>query len=471
MRKKLLAVLLFTLSSSIFTLCEAQYIILHNFNDTLGGDHPTGSLTLSGNVLYGMTQGIGIGNNYGNVFSIHTDGSAYTVLHSFSSSTPNSPLGSLVLFKNVLYGMTRYGGAHGFGCIFSIDTDGTAYKDQFDFNYTNGINPQGSLIISGDKLFGMTYQGGAHDYGTVFSLDTNGTGFKDMNDFNITNGATPEGSLTLSGNVLYGLVYYGGANSKGCIFSIDKDGSGYNDFLDFNGTNGEFPIGSCAPVVLGNKLYGVTNNGGVSNDGCVFSIGTNGSGDKILHSFSVTDGENPEGSVTLSGSKLYGMTVGGGTAGSGCIFSIDTDGSGFKDLFNFSGTNGVAPYGLLTFSGTTMYGMAIGGGKNNVGVIFSFKDTATGVNKLPANKEIVKIYPNPGNGVFKFQISPAFLQEGMKYNLGVYNLLGEQVYSQSDIQKPQFNIDLSAQPNGVYLYRERRERRRLPAALRVQSSV
>jgi len=35
----------------------------------------------------------------------------------------------------------------------------------------------------------------------------------------------------------------------------------------------------------------------------------------------------------------------------------------------------------------------------------------------------------------------------------VYNVLGEKVYSEFNIQNPTFKIDLSNQPNGIYLYR------------------
>jgi hypothetical protein len=32
-------------------------------------------------------------------------------------------------------------------------------------------------------------------------------------------------------------------------------------------------------------------------------------------------------------------------------------------------------------------------------------------------------------------------------------MLGEKVYSQFNIRNPTFNIDVSSQPNGIYLYR------------------
>jgi uncharacterized repeat protein (TIGR03803 family) len=86
--KKLLGILFLAFSSSLFNLCEGQYTVLHNFNDTLGA------------------------NSYA----------------------------SLMLSGGTLYGMTSSGGTRGAGCIFSMDTDGSGYSDLFNFNDTNGGN-------------------------------------------------------------------------------------------------------------------------------------------------------------------------------------------------------------------------------------------------------------------------------------------------------------------------------------------
>ncbi len=60
------------------------------------------------------------------------------------------------------------------------------------------------------------------------------------------------------------------------------------------------------------------------------------------------------------------------------------------------------------------------------------------------------IYPNPGNGVFTLQSSVV----SGKLSVEVYNVLGEKVYSHYQITKSSnYQIDLSSQPNGIYLYR------------------
>ena len=78
--------------------------------------------------------------------------------------------------------------------------------------------------------------------------------------------------------------------------------------LSFNGTNGESPSGSLTLSADGSTLYGMTYDGGANDDGTIFSIPVTGGTPTILFSFNGTNGEDPDGSLTLSGSTLYGMT-------------------------------------------------------------------------------------------------------------------------------------------------------------------
>ena len=146
------------------------------------------------------------------------------------------------------------------------------------------------------------------------------------------------------------------------------------------------------------------------------------------------------------------MTYDGGLQRDGIIFSLDTNGSDFKGLFGFNGAKGNLPYGSLILSGQELYGMTSAGGPYSYGVIFGC-DTAgatTSVNNLKAITGSVNVYPNPSNGVFTIGVRDK--EQGIS-EMQVYNMLGEKVYSQFNIQHSTFNINLSNQPNGVYLYR------------------
>ncbi len=87
--------------------------------------------------------------------------------------------------------------------------------------------------------------------------------------------------------------------------------------------------------------------------------------------------------------------------------------------------------------------------------------TVTGIQTVIADKISVLVYPNPSGGVFKFQVETDRPDEpfgrekgkGESGEIEIYNVLGEKVYSQFNIQTPSFNIDLSAEPNGIYFYR------------------
>jgi uncharacterized repeat protein (TIGR03803 family) len=75
----------------------------------------------------------------------------------------------------------------------------------------------------------------------------------------------------------------------------------------------------------------------------------------VLHNFTGIDGARPNGTLLLSGSTLYGTTQAGGISNNGVIFEVNTDGSNFKVLKQFRGNDGLAFDGALGLSGTTLY--------------------------------------------------------------------------------------------------------------------
>jgi uncharacterized repeat protein (TIGR03803 family) len=278
--------------------------------------------------------------------------------------------------------MTSYGGSSGYGEIFNINADGTGYAVLHTFLGGDGAAPFGSLTLSGSKLYGMTNTGGGSGKGVLFNMNTNGTGFSVLHHFagGSCDGANPIGSLTLSGSKLFGMTTYGGgASNNGALFSMNTDGTGYSLLHRFTGgtSDGGSPTGSL--TLSGSTLYGLTNYDGSSRTGALFNIGTNGIGFGLLHSFTggPGDGFNPGGSLTLFGSTLYGMTYEGGGSNLGTIFSIGTNGAGFGLLDSFGGApaDGARPvFGDLTLSGdgSTLYGMtAKGDTAHDGGVVFS----------------------------------------------------------------------------------------------------
>src|ERR1035437_186592 len=205
-------------------------------------------------------------------------------------------------------------------------------------------------------------------------------------DFNGTNGGHPLGSLITDGTFLYGMTYQGGINGDGCVFKIKPDGTGYSKLYDFtnDSINGINPYGSL--ISDGVFFYGMTYGGGTYGVGTIFKIKPDGTGYAKLLDFSGTaNGANALGSLITDGTFLYGMTSKGGTNDMGVIFKIKPDGTGYSKLHDYIGypTDGSNPYGDLFFDGTFFYGMTIGGVANNYyGTIFKIKLDGSGYAKL-----------------------------------------------------------------------------------------
>src|ERR1039457_6568158 len=66
-------------------------------------------------------------SGYGTVFRLTTNGSSYTILHSFSSGDAY-PYGGLVQDTHgVLFGTTFWGGYNNNGTVFMLNTNGNPY--------------------------------------------------------------------------------------------------------------------------------------------------------------------------------------------------------------------------------------------------------------------------------------------------------------------------------------------------------
>ncbi len=83
---------------------------------------PLGSVNVIGDVIYGMEGSASHihGITYGNIFTMDTNGSGFQQLYLFDSASGFAPQGSLTVSGNMLYGMTNKGGTNGFGVIFGF---------------------------------------------------------------------------------------------------------------------------------------------------------------------------------------------------------------------------------------------------------------------------------------------------------------------------------------------------------------
>lgn len=257
----------------------SNFNLLHSFSECAGinlcGWVPFGSLIVSDSTLYGTTTDKPF--TQGALFKLNTDGTQYTILHRFYPwGDGYSPYGSLTLSGSTLYGMTAWGGWAGGGVIFKINTDGTNYTILHSFGdgtvANDGWTPYGSLTQSGSVLYGMTSGGGAGGYGVIFRMSMDGEDYAILHSFGdgtiANDGKDPHGSLLLSGSTFYGMTRSGGSNDMGTIFSLPLQGPGMPTGVSAIAGKAQATVSFRAPAsTVGSKItsYTVTSNpaGGV----------------------------------------------------------------------------------------------------------------------------------------------------------------------------------------------------------------
>ena len=204
----------------------------------------------------------------------------------------------------------------------------------------------------------------------------------------------------ISSNTLYGTAAYGGISSNGMIFKMSTDGTGFTVIKNFNGKDGRDPFGL---RFYDNTLYGMTGRGGSANDGTLFKINMDGTGFAVLKNFTGKDGASPD-CLIISGNALYGTTNFGGSksngalrSGDGVLFKINIDGTGFKILKNFGGKDGENPGSRLILSNDKLYGTTVWGGDDNWGTLYRINTDGTDFTVLRTFREANMGPVNPNN--------------------------------------------------------------------------
>ena len=389
------------------------------------GANPTAGLVLSNNSLYG-TAGSGGTSGNGTVFVVHTDGTGFKTLHSFSAtfglryqpvinSDGANPNGAVSLLGNTLYGTTSQGGNGGNGTVFAINADGTGFTNLYSFTAipsflqtnSDGANPHSGLILTSNTLYGTTSAGGTSGAGTVFKLNTDGTGFTILHSFTATSsntnadGANPEAGLILRSNTLYGTARAGGTSGAGTVFKLKTDGTGFTILHGFAGYPNEGAHPYAGLILSSNTLYGTTHEGGSWDFGTVFAVNTDGAGFETLNGlFGGFTAIHPYAGLLLEGDTLYG-TAYEGSSGEGVVFAMRTDGTGFNQVYSFTlasapnpptNADGAHPYAGFLSSSCRLYGTTHDGGSSGYGTVFSLS-FAPQLTIIPSAANIILTWP------------------------------------------------------------------------------
>jgi uncharacterized repeat protein (TIGR03803 family) len=328
------------------------------------------------------------------------------ILHSFGTDPYDGlgPYAGLVFDpEGNLYGTTPAGGYYGGGTVFQLGSNGTGgwtHKNLYNFRYPGVWNPIAGLTLApSGSLYGVATDGsvlGSLRLGAVFEVvPAADQSWSEDALFHFPEsgyaGAYPSTALTLdaSGN-LYGTAE-GGMFDGGIVFELVANEGGWTHKTLYNFRNaGEDAFAPASPLIFdrAGNLYGMTDYGGVYNNGTVFELVPQADGrwaEKVLYSFN-NNGDPYQfvgGLVMDSSGNLYGTTGRGGAYDGGIVFEL-TRGQGHswseKTLHSFgSGQDGNGPLASVVFDAAgNLYGTTSGGGIYNQGTVFELQPVARG---------------------------------------------------------------------------------------------
>jgi uncharacterized repeat protein (TIGR03803 family) len=356
------------------------------FNLSAEGGMPQGTLLEgSDHNLYGTTCS---GGQYGSgsVFLIAPNGSGFTTLHSFNGNDGLCPAAELIERDGYLYGTTSSGGSSsglGAGTIFRLPVVPNPALDVLHaFAYGNpadGAYPFSGLIEVGGLFYGTTMNGGANGDGAIFTMDvsTMPPTVAVLYSFDHTVSFSPVGSLVEDSGVLYGMTQRGGASDFGTIFSIEITGSNFTSH-ELSGYPA-YPYGSL--VKVGSYFYGTTQQlcsgtGGGPISGCGTVLRFDPASGDIEGVYFFMDGFMSPVAPVLPGSDgaLYGTTEAGGAHGAGVVFRLDisTEPATAVALHDFDpAVTGSRPRAGLIEINNVLYGTAWLEGPGGAGTVFS----------------------------------------------------------------------------------------------------
>jgi uncharacterized repeat protein (TIGR03803 family) len=408
-RRRMMGVLIVVVMLPMLTAAawaQGKYKILHRFDPATDGSAVTGGLVFdqSGN-LYGTAAFDGP-YSQGTVFELipqSNGGWAIKVLHSFTGGSDGGiPLATLI-FDQVgnLYGTARQGGTNEDGVVFKLapNQDGS-WTESVLYSFMGGAD--GAVPFAGvtfdqaGNLYGTTVEGGGstnsacnNGCGTVFKLTAKSDGSwteSVLHAFCLRDGCRDGATPFIAGVIfdqagnLYGTTDYGGnlsqCSGSGCgvVFQLTPNADGswtenvLHRFSSINSYWGLHPLDSLIFDGSGN-LYGTAEfGGGAAGGGAVFELTPNADGswrEKVLHSFSGSDGFAPYASLTFDHSgNLYGTTFEGGAKGVGVVFKLMPNSNGGWHetvLHAFLDRPGASPNAGVIFDGAgNLYGTTYG---------------------------------------------------------------------------------------------------------------
>lgn len=225
-------------------------IVLHHFGSGgTDGETPVGTpIQASNGHLFGMTRNSGFYNE-GTIYRYRLDLSQYITVKPFSGTAgPNEgahPEGDLYEASNgMLYGMTMMGGTTDGGALFELDPNTFSYTLHRSFTSSGGGHrPMGNLIEYNNMLWGLTQQGGTSNYGVLFRIGLSGASYVSYSLTGSTGGRPTGDILLASNNMMYFMTPSYAANSQGALVEFNPASSVFTTKHDFDNTTGYGTLG------------------------------------------------------------------------------------------------------------------------------------------------------------------------------------------------------------------------------------
>jgi uncharacterized repeat protein (TIGR03803 family) len=365
--RKILVAAFTVVTAAVPTCVQAQgFTVLHSFT-TKTPNSPAKAMAQSrGGYLFTTTEDWN--SILGSAIRLTLDGKM-TVVHHFTGTKPITPRSGLVLGSDGrFYGATEGSGLYRDGTIFKMNPDGTLTTIHNFMDGADGTTPSEPLIesMAGD-LVGSS-RSKTTSLGTIFKVSKSGQftvlrTSTDPNDFT-------EGPLFQADDLyFYGTSGNTGPGQNGSLFKINTSGT-YKGVYKFKGPGGTHPSHGVIQASDGN-FYGTAQDTTPGVYGVVFRV-TPGGVYTVMHSFTQAQG-TPSTLVQANDANIYGTTVGGGANNWGILYRIGLDGS-FAKVYDFdsrAGTSGEGPP-ILQHTNGLLYSANQGGGALLGGTIWSY---------------------------------------------------------------------------------------------------
>jgi uncharacterized repeat protein (TIGR03803 family) len=237
------------------------------------------------------------------------------------------------------------------------------------------------LTKVGDMLYGTTETEGLNGDGTVISFDPATNTLTKLADFDSLNGKAPVDDLVLANDgLLYGVTQFGGTTNSGVLFSFDPSTNTITNLVNFQ--PGPF-VNPRAGMILGSNgnLYGVVS----FYDGGLFEYDIDQSAFQYIYSYpSGLEGRVPSGRlIEVQDSVFYGSNRYGGSGDSGTLFKFDYRTGTYTVLKHFQGgLDGTEPLNAFVNVDNVLYGFVYRGGISDLGFFFKYDLTEEQYTKI-----------------------------------------------------------------------------------------